>query len=142
VLVVDDLSNAVAPLTAVKMRLNGTATVRVVTRWPMLAMETMHDVYHDWIMPKVFDMGIEVIPHYFVRQIRENEAVAYNVHSPHQERVLRADTIVMVTGRQSLNELADVVRERGLSVETIGDANAPRGTYEAVFEGHRAGRKL
>ena len=57
VLVLDDLSTAVAPLTAVKLRLGGVATVRIVTRWPMVAMETMYDVYHDWIMPKVFDPG-------------------------------------------------------------------------------------
>ena len=141
-LVIDDLSTAVAPLTAVKLRLAGVATVRVVTRWPMVAMETLHDVYHDWIMPKVFDMGIEIIPHHFVKLIRETEAVIYNVHSQHQERTVRADTIVMVTARQSVNGLSDAVRARGLPVETIGDANAPRGTYEAVFEGHRAGRKL
>ena len=142
VLVLDDLSTAVAPLTAVKLRLNGVATVRIVTRWPMVAMETMYDVYHDWIMPKVFDLGIEIIPHHFVKQIKESEAVIYNVHSRHQERTLRADTIVMVTARQSVNGLHESVRARGLSVETIGDANAPRGTYEAVFEGHRAARKL
>jgi Glutathione S-transferase, N-terminal domain len=28
------------------------------------------------------------------------------------------------------------------SVEAIGDAVAPRGTYEAVCEGHRAARKV
>jgi hypothetical protein len=32
--------------------------------------------------------------------------------------------------------------ERGISTETIGDALAPRGTYEATFEGHRAARRL
>ena len=93
-------------------------------------------------MPKVFDLGIEVIPHHFVKQIRETEAVIYNVHSAHQERTLRADTIVMVTARQSENALSQAVLARDLPVETIGDANAPRGTYEAVFEGHRAGRKV
>src|SRR5262249_51965723 len=77
VLVVDDLSTAVAPLTAVKMRLSGAATVRLVTRWPMVAMETMYDVYHDWIMPKVFDLGIEIIPHHFVKHIRESAAVIF-----------------------------------------------------------------
>jgi thioredoxin reductase len=142
VLVVDDLSTAVAPLTAVKLRLDGVAVVRLVTRWPMVAMETMYDVYHDWIMPKVFDLGVEIIPHHFIKEIRGNDAIVYNVHSAHQERTLRADTIVMVTGRQSVNGLHDAVRARGVPVETIGDANAPRGTYEAVFEGHRAGRKV
>ena len=142
ILVVDDLSTAVAPLTAVKLRLGGAATVRLVTRWPMVAMETLYDVYHDWIMPKVFEMGVEIIAHHFVKEIRGSEAVVFNVHHDQQQRTLRADTIVMVTGRQSVNGLHDAIRSRGISVETIGDANAPRGTYEAVFEGHRAGRKV
>jgi hypothetical protein len=29
-----------------------------------------------------------------------------------------------------------------VSVEAIGDATAPRTTYEAVYEGHRQARKL
>ena len=48
----------------------------------------------------------------------------------------------MSTGRQSVNDLYHRLRERGQSVEMIGDAVAPRGTYEAVFEGHRQARKL
>ena len=48
----------------------------------------------------------------------------------------------MATGRQSENSLYHALREQGRSVEMIGDAIAPRGTYEAVYEGHRAARKL
>ena len=55
---------------------------------------------------------------------------------------LDADWIVMATGRRSENGLYHALRERGVSVEMIGDAVAPRGTYEAVYEGHRAARKL
>jgi hypothetical protein len=55
---------------------------------------------------------------------------------------IEADWIVMATGRQSENGLYHLLRERGTSVEGIGDAIAPRTTYEAVFEGHRAARKL
>ena len=61
---------------------------------------------------------------------------------PERVTTLEADTIVMVTGRQSENGLYHTLRERGTSVEMIGDAVAPRGTYEAVFEGHRQARKL
>jgi photosystem II stability/assembly factor-like uncharacterized protein len=35
-----------------------------------------------------------------------------------------------------------LLRRRGVSVEAIGCANAPRTVYEATFEGHRAARKL
>jgi hypothetical protein len=48
----------------------------------------------------------------------------------------------MATGRQSQNGLYHLLRGRGASVEMIGDATAPRSTYEAVFEGHRQARKL
>ncbi len=44
--------------------------------------------------------------------------------------------------RQSENRLYHALRERGISVEAVGDAIAPRGTYEAVYEGHRAARNL
>jgi 2,4-dienoyl-CoA reductase-like NADH-dependent reductase (Old Yellow Enzyme family) len=142
VLLIDDISTAVAPLTAVKMRLDGAEHVRLLTRWPMVAMETMYDVYHDWIMPKVFETGVEITVNHFVKHINGTEVTLFNVHYPKHEVTLRVDTIVMVTGRRSDNKLHDCVRARGLSVETIGDANAPRGTYEAVFEGHRSGRRV
>ena len=142
VLVVDDVSNAIAPLTAVKMRQAGIAKVRLVTRWPMVGMETIADVYHDWILPKIFETGVEVIVNHFVRSISGNSVEIYNVHYAEHVRTLTADTIVMVTGRQSENALEDLVRVRGVSVETIGDATAPRGTFEAVFEGHRAARAV
>jgi hypothetical protein len=35
-----------------------------------------------------------------------------------------------------------LVKDHGISVETIGDATAPRHTYEAVYEGHRQARKV
>ena len=69
VMVVDDVSNAIAPLTAVKIRQGGAAKVRLVTRWPMVGMETMADVYHDWILPKLFETGVEIIVNHFVRSI-------------------------------------------------------------------------
>ena len=64
------------------------------------------------------------------------------MHYSEHTLTLKADTIVMVTGRQSENAIEDMVRARGISVETIGDATAPRGTFEAVFEGHRAARAM
>jgi hypothetical protein len=65
-----------------------------------------------------------------------------NVYAPDRVQTLEAETIVMVTGRRSENALYHALRERGVSVEMVGDAVAPRGTYEAVYEGHRQARKL
>lgn len=65
-----------------------------------------------------------------------------NIYQQDAVRELAADCIVMATGRRSENSLYHRLRERGVSVEMIGDATAPRGTYEATFEGHRQARKL
>ena len=50
--------------------------------------------------------------------------------------------IDMATGRRSVTDLLKPLKEMGISVEAIGDATAPRSTYEAVYEGHRQARKL
>jgi uncharacterized FAD-dependent dehydrogenase len=141
VLVLDDVCDVLAPLTAVAVAERG-AHVTLVTRWPMVGMETILDVYLDWILPKLYAAGVELLCDHFVRRIDGAAATLYNVHQPEAEQELAADWIVMATGRQSVNELHGAVHERGLSVETIGDATAPRGTYEAVYEGHRQARKL
>jgi uncharacterized FAD-dependent dehydrogenase len=107
----------------------------------MVGMDTLYEVYHDWILPKVFETNVEVIVNHAVTSIEGNQVAIRNVHYAKQSRTIQADTIVMVTGRKSENALHRLCADMGLSVETIGDAVAPRGTYEAVYEGHRAARK-
>ena len=114
----------------------------LVTRWPMVGMETILDVYLDWILPKLYRAGVTVCVDHFVRRIEGDTVTLYNVHNEEAERTVEADWIVMATGRRSENALKDAVAARGIPVETIGDATAPRTAYEAVYEGHRQARKL
>lgn len=48
----------------------------------------------------------------------------------------------MATARRSENAIYHLLKRRGLSVETIGCANAPRTVYEATFEEHRSPASL
>ncbi len=77
-----------------------------------------------------------------MKEIDGSRVELLNVYAPDRVTTLEADTIVMVTGRRSENDLYHALRGRGVSVEMLGDAVAPRGTYEAVYEGHRQARKL
>ena len=137
----DDLQDAAAPLTAVKLAEAG-CSVKLVTRWPMIGMETIPEVYYLFIRQHLYEAGVEVLPDLFVKEIAGSRVDFVNVYAPDRVTTLEADTLVMVTGRTSENGLYHALKERGTSVEMIGDAIAPRGTYEAVFEGHRAARKL
>jgi 2,4-dienoyl-CoA reductase-like NADH-dependent reductase (Old Yellow Enzyme family)/thioredoxin reductase len=141
VVVVDDLQDAVAPLTAVKLAQAG-CSVKLVTRWPMVGMETIPEVYYLWIRQQLLETGVEIVPDQFVKEIRGAVVELLNVYAPDRTLEVGADWIVMATGRRSENALYHALRERGASVEMVGDAIAPRGTYEAVYEGHRAARKL
>lgn len=138
---IDDLQDVAAPLVACKLAPDG-LTVRLLTRWPMIAMDTVGDVYLHWMLTYVYQSGVELICDHFVSEISANRVAAFNIYDPERVRELRADTIVMATGRAANDGLRALLLERGVSTETIGDALAPRGTYEATFEGHRAARRL
>src|SRR5262249_9872050 len=142
VVVLDDLCHVIAPLTAVAIKDGGASSVRLVTRWPMIGLETILDVYLDWILPKLYGAGVETICDHWIDSIDGKRASPANGPPRGGGRELTADAVVMVTGRRSENELVPLLQERGVSVEAIGDAVAPRGTYEAVYEGHRQARKL
>jgi 2,4-dienoyl-CoA reductase-like NADH-dependent reductase (Old Yellow Enzyme family)/thioredoxin reductase len=141
VLVLDDLQDAAAPLTAVMLAERG-ASVRLVTRWPMFGMETIPEVYFIWIQSRLYEAGVEQTTDHFVERIDGDRVTLFNVYQPERREEIGADWIVMATGRRSENDLYLTLKQRGQSVEAIGDAIAPRGTYEAVYEGHRQARKL
>jgi thioredoxin reductase len=141
VLVLDDLQDAAAPLTAVKLAREG-AAVRLVTRWPMIGMETIPEVYYLWVRKDLIEADVELVTDLFVTKIDGRSVELVNVYVPERVTTFEADWIVMATGRQSENGLYHELRGRDVSVEAIGDATAPRTTYEAVYEGHRQARKL
>jgi hypothetical protein len=66
--VIDDLQDAAAPLTAVKLAEEG-ASVRLVTRWPMFGMETIPEVYFIWIQSRLYESGVQMTTDHFVEQI-------------------------------------------------------------------------
>src|SRR5581483_7657792 len=68
VLVLDDLQDAVGPLTAAKLARDG-CSVRLVTRWPMIGMETIPEVYYLWVRKELYESGVEVVPDLFVSAI-------------------------------------------------------------------------
>ena len=141
VLVVDEMADVAAPLTAVKLAKLG-ARVRILTKWPMIGWETTAEVYLHWILTYLYEAEVEMITDHTVKNINGAQVEIVNVYQPARSRAITANAIVMATSRSSENAIYHLLRERGRSVEAIGCAVAPRTVYEATLEGHRAGRKL
>ena len=140
-LVIDEMADVAAPLTAVKMAKQG-ARVSLLTRWPMIGMETVPEVYFHWIMTYLYEAKVEILNFHTVKRINGRTADIANVYEPSRVRSIGAELIVMATARRSETEMYHTLRERGVSVEAIGCAVAPRSVYEATLEGHRAARSL
>lgn len=141
VLVIDELQDVAAPLTAVKLAEDG-ARVTLMTRWPTVAMDTAPDVYMHWMLTYLYTAHVALLPDHFATHIDGTRVGIVNVYDSERTREIDADWIVMATGRTSENTLYHALRGRGVEVEMIGDAVAPRGVWEATFEGHRAARRL
>jgi 2,4-dienoyl-CoA reductase-like NADH-dependent reductase (Old Yellow Enzyme family)/pyruvate/2-oxoglutarate dehydrogenase complex dihydrolipoamide dehydrogenase (E3) component len=141
VLVVDEMADVAAPLTAVKLAKLG-LRVKLLTKWPMIGWETAAEVYLHWILTYLYEADVEIITDHAVKKIDRTEVEIVNIYQPSRARPVTADTIVMATSRSSENAMYHLLRERGRSVEAIGCAVAPRTVYEATLEGHRAARKL
>ena len=53
-----------------------------------------------------------------------------------------ADTVVLAMGAASFNPLQEVLEKRGIPFETVGDAGQVGMAFDAVHQGHRAGRAI
>ncbi len=80
-------------------------TVRLLTRWPTIAMETTPDVYLHWMLTYVYQAGFEMSCDRFVQRIEGTRVTVFNIYNAADTRVIDADWIVMATGRQSENSV-------------------------------------
>src|SRR5205085_2937537 len=95
VLVLDDLQDASAPLAAAKIAREGADSVRLVTRWPMVGMETIGDVYLLWVMRELYTAGVRITTDHFVSRIDGRRVSLFNVYDQEQTTEVPADLIVM-----------------------------------------------
>ena len=141
VLVIDEMADVAAPLTAVKLAKLG-ARVRLLTKWPMIGWETAAGSVSA-LDADLSLRGRSRDDHRSCREADQRQRSGNRQHlpavanAPDQRRCDR-DGDGARFGERALPSAA----QRGRSVEAIGCAVAPRTVYEATLEGHRAARKL
>jgi 2,4-dienoyl-CoA reductase-like NADH-dependent reductase (Old Yellow Enzyme family) len=139
-LVIDDSAGVIGPLVALLAA--RTAPVSIVTRWPMIAMNALPDMYFEWMASALYEAEVPVLRDHFPLRISGDHVTLQNVLAPDRFQEASADLIVMVTARTSNSELADALDRSGVTWEAIGDAVAPRPTFDVITEAHRLARSL
>ena len=88
---------------------------------------------------RLIDKGVFIFQNSPLVEIREDGVyVAFNGDLV----FLKADTVVLATGMESQNGLAESLKDVVAEVHTIGDAVSPRDAMDAIHEGAQVGREI
>lgn len=148
VIIFDDDHYYMGGVMAERLRSSG-CTVTLMTpaadasNWTHITMEQHR------IQKKLMEMGVDIIPHRNVAEIRKNALVASCVYTDATSEHA-FDSVLMVTSRRPNNALYRDLKDQeadwagaGIqSVRIIGDANAPATIAYATFAGRRYAEEL
>lgn len=94
------------------------------------------------LLKRLFTKGVQIFNHLEAQSLRNGCLLARNVWSGQLHEVGPYDSFVYAYGGRSSDVLSGTLMERGLRVQIVGDAFAPRSLQHAILEGHKCGREL
>ncbi|MFC5749849.1 FAD-dependent oxidoreductase [Actinomadura rugatobispora] len=141
ILVVDDTGDRQAFATAEYLAGRRHA-VHVVSAFPQLghAFADSHDL--PFAFGRLRRAGVTFTPNVEVTAIDEDTVTLADVHTGELSRLTDIDGVVLVLGNAADDALARELDGTGLDVHLIGDAQAPRRIFNAIWEAETAARSL
>lgn len=94
------------------------------------------------LLTRLFKKGVQMFHHQEARELRDGNLIAKNVWTGELSQVGPYDGFVYAYGGIRVDTLSEPLKARGLSVELMGDAFAPRSLQHAILEGHRLAREV
>jgi 2-enoate reductase len=98
----------------------------------------MYQVNRIHLLKLLNDAGVEVLTESRVLEITETGIVYAD--EDQQQKVLKADTIVIAVGMKPRSDLAEKLNARPLEVYQVGDCSEPRKVIDAMWEAFRVAR--
>jgi mycofactocin system FadH/OYE family oxidoreductase 2 len=114
----------------------------IVTAYPFVAPKLAEEVNLPHVYGRLFELGVEMVPNSWAKEIRRGEVVVFNVYAPTQERTLPASHVVMVAARRPSDELYLALKSRVTELYRVGDCVTPGDIGTAMLDAHRLGRSL
>lgn len=140
VLILDELRDHAGPAIAELLARSG-AQVEIISSNHLVLGESMFRGGMQFqVIPILRALGVQMTAEHYIKEIGDGRVTLFDVMT-NTESVREIDAVVLLTMRNSLG----LVLERELigkvpQVYAIGDAAAPRGLYEAVYDGQRFAR--
>lgn len=94
------------------------------------------------LLARVFKKGLQVFNNLEAKSLRDGTLTARHLWSGELFQVGPYDGFVYAYGGVSVDDLSQSLLDRGLTVEVVGDAFAPRSLQHAILEGHTYARRI
>jgi mycofactocin system FadH/OYE family oxidoreductase 2 len=92
------------------------------------------------MLPRVFAAGIRMHPFSLLTEVRGDVAVLRKEGRPFELQAV--DTIFLAGWHRPVTELYFEIKDRGVTIDRVGDAVAARTMLEAIHEGERLARRV
>ena len=94
------------------------------------------------LLTRLFRKGVQIFTHLESQSLKDGLLIAKNPWSGQLQQVGPYDGFVYAYGGVAVDDFTQPLRERGISVQSVGDAFAPRSLQHAILEGHKFAREL
>ncbi len=94
------------------------------------------------LLSRLFGKGGQIFAHLEAAAIQDGKLIANNIWTGAAHEMGPYDSFVYVYGGVRYDPLSDLLKQRGVAAEVIGDAFSPRSLQHAILEGHTYGRKV
>lgn len=94
------------------------------------------------LMERLRNKGVEIIKSTKVKGIQENSVTVEKEEGGQAETLKGADLIVLALGSQSVNTLAEQIKDKVAEIYVIGDAKKIGKARDAIEEGRNVGRTI
>ncbi len=91
---------------------------------------------------RLFTKGVVLTPHTWVREVSENNVVAYNIFNNEERTISGVDTVIVSCGGTEDNTLYHALKDSVKEIHLIGDANGVRRIHDATRDGATVGRLI
>jgi NADPH-dependent 2,4-dienoyl-CoA reductase/sulfur reductase-like enzyme len=113
--------------------------VTVVKRGPEIARD-MEPIARALLLKRLQGLPVTILTGVTVERISSEEILLDKGGA--KVRLAPVDSVVVATGMRPVDNLSQTLRDRGIEVHVIGDAQRPRRLFEAVHEGYAAGCRV
>jgi 2,4-dienoyl-CoA reductase-like NADH-dependent reductase (Old Yellow Enzyme family) len=118
------------------------ASVELVTReFSTVPLSVFSSLDFPIVMARLKQLGLRSTPGSYVKEIGDGTVTVFDILT-NDEEVREVDSVVLVTMRLAEDDLGSSLDGEVAQLYLVGDALAPRGLFEAMYEGHRFARLI